>query len=67
MKETMTIEEGAQALGIDKECLRACIKAGTLDIPHFMNGNRIMILTRRFYRDFLGADVESIRKMMEDR
>ena len=66
MKETMTVEECAKILCADADTVRAGIKSGMLDIPYFMNGRKMFILTRRFYRDFLGADVESIRKMIRE-
>lgn len=47
-KLTLTIPEGAAALGVCEQTLRSAIKAG--QIPHIMIGRRILIPRRQFER-----------------
>lgn len=57
MQETLSIKECAQILRVSENAVRRGIKSGEWNIPHIMNGNRIVILRERFFREFLGAPV----------
>lgn len=55
MQETLSIKECAQILRVSENAVRRGIKSGEWNIPHIMNGNRIVILRERFFREFLGV------------
>jgi hypothetical protein len=65
MNETMTVAECAAVLRVSAQAVRIGIRSGEWDIPHIKNGNRIVILKERFFREFLGVPDEEMRAMRE--
>ena len=53
MQETLSVKEAATILRVSENAVRRGIKSGEWNIPHIMNGNRIVILRERFFREFL--------------
>ena len=51
MKATLTIKEAADILRVSESSLRRNVDVW--EIPNIRNGNRVLILTDRFFREFL--------------
>ena len=51
MKATLTIKEAADILRVSENSLRRNVDVW--EIPNIRNGNRVLILTDRFFREFL--------------
>jgi phage antirepressor YoqD-like protein len=57
----MTIKETAKILRVSENQLRANIDSW--GIPYIQNGNRKIILTERFFREFLRVPENEIKAM----
>lgn len=64
MQETMTIKETAKILRVSENQLRTNIDSW--GIPYIQNGNRKIILTERFFREFLRVPEEKMPRIRRE-